>query len=74
MASITKDMSLARLTDYWWGYIVIAIGQGKGRDMVFTALQSTMKDSYDRGANAVLATQIPSPPEGPSNEPFKKGG
>uniref|UniRef100_A0A6H2A6G8 Uncharacterized protein n=1 Tax=viral metagenome TaxID=1070528 RepID=A0A6H2A6G8_9ZZZZ len=44
-----KDMSLTELIDYWWGYLIIEIGKGKGKDAICLILMQTTKDAYDRG-------------------------
>jgi len=49
---------LEELVDKWWGAIVIAIGNGKGRSALVGALSEAMTDAYDRGYAAGIEAGI----------------
>jgi len=48
---------LEELVDKWWGAIVVAIGSGKGRSALVSAINEAMIDAYDRGYAAGIEAE-----------------
>ena len=44
-----KELSLVELEDYWWGYLLIEIGKGKGKAAISLMLMQTFSNAYDKG-------------------------